>query len=230
MTKFNIGDEVIYKGRMDRKGFIYKIADRMYWLREPDVPWGTIGAHFFRLNIYNDPYIQLYSDFLVPPLSEHEPEPPVTCAGGSPHYGTGCALLKHYDFDNDGVVTSMNALVAQNDGMTTEEVLFIMSASVAGSINAECPGCYTTSTLSAKGEIITIDAPATANHNERIVVTITIKNIGGESGDFAVRANVGNSQVATLAPNATYTLATYADMPSFPRTSATIYIRCIHII
>jgi putative hemolysin len=37
----------------------------------------------------------------------------------------------------------MDALRAQNDGRTTEEVQFILAASAAGSINAKCPGCYT---------------------------------------------------------------------------------------
>jgi len=69
--------------------------------------------------------------------------PPVTCTGGSPHHGTGCALLKQFDADNDGKVTSADALRAQNDGRSTEEVQFILAASAAGSINAKCPGCYT---------------------------------------------------------------------------------------
>ena len=52
-------------------------------------------------------------------------------------------MLNLYDIDNDGKVTSSDALRAQNDGRSTEEVQFILAASAAGSINAKCPGCYT---------------------------------------------------------------------------------------
>ena len=68
--------------------------------------------------------------------------PVITCNGATPHYSSGCALLLHYDLDNDGKVTSSDALRARTNGMTTEEVAFILSASSAGSINAICVGCY----------------------------------------------------------------------------------------
>jgi len=48
---------------------------------------------------------------------------PVTCAANSPNYGTGCALLNHYDADNDGRIStteSQKAIADKVAGIITE--------------------------------------------------------------------------------------------------------------
>ena len=75
----------------------------------------------------------------------------ITCDGMCPKFdGTGCALLNHYDVDNDGIISYEELLSARSDGLdgtiTPEETEFVLAAYNAGSINALCPGCYTSST------------------------------------------------------------------------------------
>jgi len=71
---------------------------------------------------------------------------PVTCDGNSPNYGTGCALLLHYDGDDDGIIGAVEVNTAISDHasglITKEELDFVMMAWKAGSINALCEGCY----------------------------------------------------------------------------------------
>jgi len=70
----------------------------------------------------------------------------ITCNGATPHYSSGCALLKHYDADDDGVIDGqdiINATIARRSHIiTNDEYDFVSSAHNAGSINAVCPGCY----------------------------------------------------------------------------------------
>lgn len=72
----------------------------------------------------------------------------VTCTGTTTHFATGCELLNHYDTDNDGIISPDEATIADNahtDGVITlDERNFVMDAYNLGSINAVCPGCYTT--------------------------------------------------------------------------------------
>ena len=69
--------------------------------------------------------------------------PEVTCDKPTPHYGSGCKLLIHYDDDNDGILDVTDSVKAKIDGMAEAEVDFIKKSIMKGSINALCPGCYT---------------------------------------------------------------------------------------
>ena len=71
----------------------------------------------------------------------------VTCTGGSPNYGTGCALLNAWDEDNDGTLTQddwFRAAAAVGTTITPEEFYFIEQAYLLGTggINLLCEGCY----------------------------------------------------------------------------------------
>ncbi|MEA3431173.1 MAG: hypothetical protein U9R01_00610 [candidate division WOR-3 bacterium] len=77
------------------------------------------------------------------------PEPPITCTSPTPHYpfpNGGCKLLIAYDFRADGDIDAGELGKAKDDqvaGIITQgELDFIKQASVSGSINALCPGCY----------------------------------------------------------------------------------------
>ena len=74
----------------------------------------------------------------------------ITCDNPTTHYGSGCELLLHYDGASDGIkngiITSNDAMKALSDltdgRITSDEFVFVNTASSAGSINASCPGCY----------------------------------------------------------------------------------------
>lgn len=90
-----------------------------------------------------------------------DPEPgddEMECNTPTAHFSSGCALLKHYDADGDGIVRSVDALIAQGDGMTSEEVTFILTASTRGSIDAMCPGCYSPAEPSSKSAWLVLGA------------------------------------------------------------------------
>lgn len=87
------------------------------------------------------------NDYLIegnsPTCGYTPPTPAVTCNGNSPHYGTGCALLKAADVDNDGVISyselsGAGASCAMGH-ITEEEYYFVEDAYNACSINALCP-------------------------------------------------------------------------------------------
>ena len=94
--------------------------------------------------------------------------PPVTCGGQCPLFdGTGCALLNHYDADNDGII-STDELQAANtdyaDGLITQaELFFVVDAINAGSINALCEGCYVTCPDPSVSDLIWNRSPALVN-------------------------------------------------------------------
>ena len=72
----------------------------------------------------------------------------IECDKPTPNYESGCALLKHYDADGNGEIstTEMQAAVADyyDDIITKEEVDFINDVWKVGDggINKTCSGCY----------------------------------------------------------------------------------------
>jgi len=84
------------------------------------------------------------------------PTTTITCNGATPHYSSGCALLKHYDADADGIISDGELLSARKDRddtrrgtvdlLTSEEYYFVHAAKGQVSINALCPGCTPTPT------------------------------------------------------------------------------------
>ena len=74
----------------------------------------------------------------------------IVCTGDNPtpHYANGCALLNHYDVDNDGTVSMMELMQAITDynagTITLQEFEFVEAAWRYGpnGINMVCPGCY----------------------------------------------------------------------------------------
>ena len=75
----------------------------------------------------------------------------ITCAGGSPHYLSGCELLKHYADTGTGTISTAAVMRAANDAgsgiITIEEQNYVLSCwNVGGDINTMCPGCYITCT------------------------------------------------------------------------------------
>lgn len=78
---------------------------------------------------------------------------PITCDAPTQHYPSGCALLEHYDTDNDGKLTPSDVGRAFEDmveGKLTEVELEFVNSLFAfpasdpryGDINSKCPGCF----------------------------------------------------------------------------------------
>ena len=119
-------------------------------------------------------------------------EPAVTCTGKSPHYGTGCALLKHYDPDGDGKITLDGEYAAIDDyragKITRAEYDFVEAAwNAGGLIDAKCAGCYIPLVAPAQGKIEKLDYPTSVNHGANVKIAFNIHNIGAESGNFVAR-------------------------------------------
>ena len=72
----------------------------------------------------------------------------ITCTGPTPHFTSGCALLKHYDSDGSGKLDISEfgeALTDKGDGViTSDEMDFVERAYDDVNINALCPGCHST--------------------------------------------------------------------------------------
>ena len=96
--------------------------------------------------------IAAYNDHtLLPAYSTPTPPSAITCNGATPHHSSGCALLKHYDVDNDGKISDTEQFSARRDRddtrmgkadtLTSEEYNFVHTARDKLSINALCPGC-----------------------------------------------------------------------------------------
>lgn len=103
----------------------------------------------------------------------------ITCSGATTHYSSGCALLKHYDTDNDGKLTAANITQAgadYNDGLiTNEEVIFVNAAYLNTAnqlINEACPGCFTASSSVTFNGAPTWETPTSSA--SRIIANITI--------------------------------------------------------
>ena len=75
---------------------------------------------------------------------------PISCNEPTVHFSSGCELLRHYDADNDGIISYAESVKATQDYygdiITQGEAEFVITAYQKGSINAVCPGCYTTPT------------------------------------------------------------------------------------
>ena len=123
------------------------------------------------------------------------PEPAVTCTGKTPHYSSGCSLLKHYDADNNGKIpmAEWNAAVSdQKAGKITQaELDFVTAAWKAGTINAKCSGCYTPPAAPAQGQLEELTYPASVNHGADVRVGFKIHNTGGSTGTFIARLYKG---------------------------------------
>lgn len=121
----------------------------------------------------------------------------ITCSGTTPHHSSGCALLKHYDENNDGVISNSDRDWARRDRddtrrgtadlLTTEECDFVIAAESAGSINAMCSGCFAASPPGTETRTTSL---AEGTHN--IVITLA----GYE--EFKARINVGSSSVTCV--------------------------------
>jgi len=118
----------------------------------------------------------------------------ITCSGPTTHYSSGCALLKAYDHDNDGVLDSTDsskAIADYNAGLlTAEESTFVVRAYALAPnklINETCSGCFTPPALPTvifhSHRFETPTAPTS-----RIFATITISNapIGGMTVHYIV--------------------------------------------
>ena len=140
-------------------------------------------------------------------------EDTITCTGPTPHFGSGCELLLHYDANNDGVIDGAeanNAISDQKSGLITEaEMDFVINAWKKGLINTSCPGCY-------KEELTPIFAvtnftvtPSSCNEPCDVVITITWTNTGRGTGTKTLYYTINGTKhllgTETLGPNASVT-------------------------
>jgi len=89
----------------------------------------------------------------------------ISCTTSTPHFSSGCALLKHYDANNDGIISSVDATKAAQDYfdgiITKEEAAFIATCyNAGGSINLKCPGCY----------VVKVNVTTVANINAKLYI------------------------------------------------------------
>ena len=144
-----------------------------------------------------------------------EAEETITCTGPTPHFGSGCELLLHYDANNDGIITSFEAVDAADDYsnglITRKELDFVIDAKDVGSINTKCPGCY-------KEELIPIFSvtnftvtPLSCEEPCDVNIAITWTNTGSGTGTKSLYYTVNGTKhllgTETLVPNASVTYA-----------------------
>ena len=71
---------------------------------------------------------------------------PSKCFDEMSHFSSGCALLKHYDKNNDGKIDDSELSEAADDyniaTLFANEYEFVAVANAKGSINDLCPGCH----------------------------------------------------------------------------------------
>jgi hypothetical protein len=106
-------------------------------------------------------------------------------------FANDCELLKHFDTNNDGIISDDELWVAEelmcNEEITEEEFGVVYNAHNAGSIDAVCPGCYASTPTPSKGNVVSLNYPANAIHGETITIKASVLNEGGTSGEFSLR-------------------------------------------
>ncbi len=122
--------------------------------------------------------------------------PKLTC-GSDPkpeHYATGCDLLLAYDADDDGKISNDEYGQARQDNfngvITDKEMLLVVEAWRASSINDLCPGCYS----NPNGDITKVEISQTLPEGGTLdwtvkneaTIKVYFKNIGDKPSTFRI--------------------------------------------
>jgi len=251
MTKFKIGDEVIYKGRMDRKGTIYKISDGMYWLREPGVPY----PHLFKLVTRLDNDIQLYSDFLAQQSGDVSPTPtPTPPKAIIERVYTAPTSAKPLDVVLGYVkIKNVGGQVGDSPGNSIGNNVNITMPNIARPLRVlvkvyykgnlqdskEVTVTYITPpapVTPAKGKLLNVVLPTSKIRGSTAKLSATIKNIGGTTRKFqadlyrvAVPAVfVAQTPVYTISPGESVDVSITWNVP-MSGTSVRYSLRCVNV-
>jgi len=134
----------------------------------------------------------------------------------------------NYDTNKNRYIEKDETAKAVNDYLLTNTITKeqYIAVQAAYEKQTQLPPYTTPPPTTARGQIVSIDPPPSAKHNERAVVNVTIKNIGGSDGSFKVQVNVTASYTKLISPGNTAVFAVHALTPS-TGTSATFTLKCI---
>jgi len=114
-------------------------------------------------------------------------EKKVTCWEATPHFSSGCELLKHYA-DDQCVVFSGNAWIDYAKGNITIAELDFVDAADEKDANTICANCCTPA---PKGKICDDhDIPDTAKAGTSIDIGVCVENTGKVKADFWVEVTI----------------------------------------
>jgi len=124
--------------------------------------------------------------------------PELTCDKPTPSFASGCELLLHYDTDKDGKIEyhelSGGAIKDWNEKkISTREVYFVAEAWAKDSINAVCPGCYTTHIPAGDITKVELDSKLLPEGGtldwiagKQAAIRVYFKNVGNAPGKFHI--------------------------------------------
>ena len=140
---------------------------------------------------------------------------PISCTEPTAHFSSGCELLRHYDADNDGIISyaeSVKATQDYYDGIITQgEAEFVITAYQKGSINAVCPGCYTTPTpvpagditrVELDGELLPENGTLEWTVNKQARVKVYFRNVGTAASRFRIAVAYNGDAICDLETDA----------------------------
>ena len=121
----------------------------------------------------------------------------LTCDNPTPSFTSGCELLLHYDKDKDGKIDypelSGGAIKDWNEKkITTRELYFVAEAWAKDSINAVCPGCYTTvpsgdiTRVTLDSELLPEGGTLDWTAGKQAAIRVYFKNVGNAAGKFHI--------------------------------------------
>jgi len=140
----------------------------------------------------------------------------LTCDNPTPSFTSGCELLLHYDKDKDGKIESPelsgNAIKDWNEKkISTREVYFVAEAWAKDSINAVCPGCYTTPTptptptpvgditrVELDGKLLPENGTLDWTVNKQAAVKVYFRNVGNAAGEFNIAVAYNGNTICNV--------------------------------
>ena len=153
-----------------------------------------------------------HTDWIPSLIIIGEALPELTCDEPTPSFASGCELLLHYDTDKDGKIEypelSGGAIKDWNEKkISTREVYFVAEAWVKDSINAVCPGCYTTPTpvpagditrVELDGELLPENGTLEWTVNKQARVKVYFRNVGTAASRFRIEVAYNGATICDL--------------------------------
>jgi len=126
-------------------------------------------------------------------------EKKITCWEKTPHYSSGCELLKHYA-DDQCVVSSSGAWIDKAAGRITIAELDFVEKADGKDANTICANCCTPA---PKGRICDEhDIPSSAKAGTSINIGVCVENTGKTKADFWVDVKISGPDYSTTLTSA----------------------------